>query len=123
MVVVNEMTTQFSMDAIFTPPSLCSTSWTYEPEGANNVESGLIIQNAVTFASSCFPSGFDHVGRMQGSLIYSPSWCPIGYTSADVAIDGPVTTAICCPSYVHQDGNTPCPLISNSVTSAIPPKC
>jgi hypothetical protein len=103
MVVINGMTTQFSMDAIFTPPSPCSTSWTFEPEGANSVESGLIIQNAVTFASFCFPSGFDHVGRMQGSLIYSPGWCPIGYTSADVAIDGPVTTAICCPSYVHRD--------------------
>ncbi|BCS22996.1 uncharacterized protein APUU_31221A [Aspergillus puulaauensis] len=98
MVAVNELTTQFSMDAIFTPPSPCSTSWTFEPQGANGVESGLVIQNAVSFVSSCFPSDFDQVGRMQGSLVYSPGWCPKGYTSADVAIDREVTTAICCLS-------------------------
>lgn len=122
MVAVNELTTQFSMYTIFTPPSPCSTSWTYEPEGANGVESGLIIQNAVSFVSSCFPSDFDQVGRMQGSLIYSPGWCPVGYTSADVAIDREVTTAICCLSYVHQDWTIPCPLTSTAVTLAIPPK-
>ncbi|KAI9374065.1 hypothetical protein BJX61DRAFT_344544 [Aspergillus egyptiacus] len=98
MVVVNGQITTLAMSAIFTPPFQCSTHWTYEPQAANNVDGGLVMQNAVTFAPACFPSGFSQVGRMEASTIYSPGWCPQGYTSADVAVDGAVTTAICCLS-------------------------
>ncbi|KAL4946092.1 hypothetical protein BDV06DRAFT_159755 [Aspergillus oleicola] len=90
--------TTFSMTKIFTPPEACATSWTYEPEQANEVSGGLIIQNALTFEPTCFPSSFSQVGRMEASRIYSPGWCPVGYTSADVAVDGDITTAICCLS-------------------------
>ncbi|KAL4873560.1 hypothetical protein BDV12DRAFT_160282 [Aspergillus spectabilis] len=101
MAVINEIITTFSMTALFTPPAPCETSWTYEPEGANNVRGGLIIQNAATFAPSCFPSDFNQVGRIQASHVYHPGYCPVGYTSADVAVDGDVTTAICCLSDFH----------------------
>ncbi|KAL4787120.1 hypothetical protein BJX76DRAFT_354529 [Aspergillus varians] len=99
----------FSMTAIFAPPSPCSTSWTYEPKDANDVDGGSVIQNAVTFAHLCFLSNFSQVGRRQASLIYSPGWCPMGYSSADVAIDGEVTTPICYFGYhtnvtEHGDG-------------------
>jgi hypothetical protein len=87
------------MTSIFTPPPVCATSWTYEPAVYNNVEpSGLLIQNCETVVDSCFPSQFADSGRQTGSIIYSPGYCPMGYISANVAIDGPTTTAICCYS-------------------------
>ncbi|KAL4924531.1 uncharacterized protein BDV17DRAFT_274222 [Aspergillus undulatus] len=90
--------TILSMSEVFTPPSACATSWTYEPEQANDVTGGLIIQNAATLEPTCFPSSFSQVGRIPVSQIYSPGYCPVGYTSADVAVDGPTTTAVCCLS-------------------------
>ncbi|KAL4991442.1 hypothetical protein BDW68DRAFT_151967 [Aspergillus falconensis] len=95
---IDNIITVFSMTEVFTPPAACATSWTYEPEGANNVDGGLMMQNAATLVSSCFPSNFGHVGRIEGSLIYSPGYCPVGYTSADVVVDKEETTAICCLS-------------------------
>ncbi|KAL2866097.1 uncharacterized protein BJX67DRAFT_356568 [Aspergillus lucknowensis] len=90
--------TTITMSAVFTPPAACSSSWTYEPQAANDVPDGLIIQNAVSFVPSCYPSGFNNVGRVAGTRIFSPGYCPMGYTSADVGIEGSTTTAICCLS-------------------------
>ncbi|KKK15457.1 hypothetical protein ARAM_005775 [Aspergillus rambellii] len=90
--------TMFPMTSIFTPPAACSTFWTYEPEAANNIPDGLLLQNAATFVSSCFPSGFNNIGRVQGTRVFSPGYCPMGYTSGDFAVGGSTTTAICCLS-------------------------
>jgi hypothetical protein len=92
--------TTLHMTSVFTPPAPCSTYWTYEPFSYNKVyPSGLLMQNCENVVSSCFPSGFANSGRQTATRIYSPGYCPMGYTSADIAIDGPVTTAICCYSY------------------------
>ncbi|PLB47692.1 hypothetical protein P170DRAFT_426923 [Aspergillus steynii IBT 23096] len=88
-----------AMTTRFTPPTDCATSWTYEPYSYNSVApSGLIMQNCNSIVRSCFPSGFAGEGRKAPGQIYSPGYCPMGYTSADVAIKGPVTSAICCLS-------------------------
>ncbi|OJJ41680.1 hypothetical protein ASPWEDRAFT_48203 [Aspergillus wentii DTO 134E9] len=90
--------TPIPLTTVFTPPASCSSHWTYEPSGYNLVGDGLLLQNAIANDPSCFPSGFSHVGRAQGTQVFSPGYCPGGYTSANVAIDGPTTTAICCIS-------------------------
>jgi hypothetical protein len=67
------------------------------------VPNGLLLQNAAASDNAdpaCFPTEFSHYGRKTADRIYSPGYCPIGYTSADVAIDQPITTAVCCLSYV-----------------------
>ncbi|KAJ5211296.1 hypothetical protein N7472_001435 [Penicillium cf. griseofulvum] len=93
--------TTMPMSSIFTAPASCSNSWTYEPEAANLVPNGLLIQNAVDKDNAdpaCFPSGYSQYGRVRPSIAYSPGYCPHGYTSADLVIHSPATTAICCPS-------------------------
>ncbi|OQD61090.1 hypothetical protein PENPOL_c018G00220 [Penicillium polonicum] len=94
-------TTTLAMSSIFTAPASCSSSWTYEPEAANNVRNGLLLQNAVANDNAdpaCFPSGYSQYGRIRPTIAYSPGYCPGGYTSADLVIHNPATTAICCPS-------------------------
>ncbi|KAJ5815897.1 hypothetical protein N7447_008130 [Penicillium robsamsonii] len=89
------------MSSIFTAPASCSSSWTYEPEAANLVPNGLLIQNAADNDNAdpaCFPSGYTQYGRVRASVVYSPGYCPHGYTSADLVIHKPATTAVCCPS-------------------------
>ncbi|KAJ5360883.1 hypothetical protein N7517_010074 [Penicillium concentricum] len=89
------------MSSIFTAPASCSNSWTYEPEAANLVANGLLIQNAVDNDNAdpaCFPSGYSQYGRVRATVAYSPGYCPHGYTSADLLIHKPATTAVCCPS-------------------------
>lgn len=93
--------TTFHMASVFTPPASCSNSWTYEPEAANRVAGGLLIQNAAPNDNAdpaCFPRDFNQYGRKTASAIYSPGFCPAGYTSADLAVDQPTTTAVCCLS-------------------------
>jgi hypothetical protein len=34
------------------------------------------------------------------TIAYSPGVCPVGYTTGNLVIHNPVTTAQCCPSYV-----------------------
>ncbi|KAL4805599.1 hypothetical protein BDV18DRAFT_161248 [Aspergillus unguis] len=87
-----------SMTEVFTRAAACATAWTYEAEGGNNVPGGLILQNAYTYTSSCWPPGFNHIGRVRWKRTYSPGWCPVGYTSDSVALNNDVTTAICCLS-------------------------
>ncbi|KAF4769885.1 hypothetical protein HAV15_011679 [Penicillium sp. str.  len=71
-------TTTLAMSSIFTAPASCSSSWTYEPQGANDVPNGLLMQNAATKDNA------------------DPA---CGYTSADLVIHSPATTAMCCPSH------------------------
>lgn len=94
--------TTFAMTTAFTPPASCSNSWTYEPSAANGIDGGLLLQNAVATETdpACFPSGWDHYGRETADLVFSPGYCPVGYTSAYVGVQAPVTTAVCCLSYV-----------------------
>ncbi|PWY96237.1 hypothetical protein BO94DRAFT_529630 [Aspergillus sclerotioniger CBS 115572] len=89
--------TTLALSTVYTPPAGCSNSFTYEDQLANNVKNGLLIQNDAAPMASCFPSGFTHTGRIiETDLVYSPGWCPVGYTSANVIISQAVTTAICC---------------------------
>ncbi|OOF94904.1 hypothetical protein ASPCADRAFT_516275 [Aspergillus carbonarius ITEM 5010] len=91
--------TTLAMSTLYTPPAGCSNSFTYEDQLANNVKNGLLIQNDAAPMASCFPSGFIHTGRIiETDLVYSPGWCPMGYTSANVIISQAVTTAVCCYS-------------------------
>ncbi|KAJ5519630.1 hypothetical protein N7463_000083 [Penicillium fimorum] len=65
------------------------------------VPNGLLIQNAAENDNAdpaCFPSGYTQYGRVRASVVYSPGYCPHGYTSADLVIHKPATTAVCCPS-------------------------
>ncbi|CAG8150543.1 unnamed protein product [Penicillium nalgiovense] len=104
-----ETITTMPMSTIFTAPASCSNSWTFEPEGANNIPNGILIQNAVASDNAdpaCFPSGYSQYERVRPTIAYSPGYCPGGYTSADLVIHNPVTTAMCCPSdfsYYEED--------------------
>ena len=96
----SEFTTT-AMSSIYTAPASCSRSWTFEPEAANSVQNGLLLQNAAASDNAdpaCLPSGYNHYGRIQPTLVYSPGWCPGGYTSAELAVQSSTTAAICCPS-------------------------
>ncbi|CAG8184193.1 unnamed protein product [Penicillium salamii] len=93
--------TTLAMSSRFTAPASCSNSWTFEPSGANGISNGLLLQNAHASDNAdaaCFPSGYSQYERNQPSIVYSPGYCPGGYTSADLVIHDPITTAICCPS-------------------------
>lgn len=98
-----------SMTAVFTPPSDCTNSWTYEDAFYNSVEGGLLIQNmdSVSLDSTCFPPDFSGNGRAPSSIqVYSPGACPEGYATPGQFQNDGTTTAICCPSYVEP--LTPC---------------
>ncbi|KAJ5672992.1 hypothetical protein N7507_002119 [Penicillium longicatenatum] len=91
--------TTIAMTGIFTPPISCSSSWTYEPQAANDVEGGLLMQNCVEVDgdnTACWPSGFNNWGRTSASQVFSPGYCPDGYTSAGLSIAQSVTGAVCC---------------------------
>ncbi|CAI7629885.1 unnamed protein product [Penicillium bialowiezense] len=93
--------TTLAMSSQFTPPASCSSSWTFEPSGANGIANGLLLQNAHASDNAdpnCFPSGYSQYERNEPTIVYSPGFCPSGYSSADLVIHGPVTTAICCLS-------------------------
>ncbi|PGH10409.1 hypothetical protein GX51_00168 [Blastomyces parvus] len=87
------------LTTVFTPPSSCSSSWTYEAEYYNSVTGGLLMQNAVSSRDpNCFPPFFEGSGRGQIEQVYSPGFCPEGYTSPAATTVNGVTTAVCCPS-------------------------
>ncbi|KAJ5155028.1 uncharacterized protein N7500_010467 [Penicillium coprophilum] len=93
--------TTMPMSSIFTAPASCSNSWTYEPQSANLVSNGLLMQNVAEndhADPACFPTGFNQYGRVRATVVYSPAYCPHGYTSAELVVHEPVTTAICCLS-------------------------
>lgn len=88
------------LTTIFTPPASCSSSWTYEGEYYNSVKGGLLIQNAISVETACFPTGFKAYGRKPPfPQVYKPGWCPEGYSSPAVFPGESLTTAACCPSY------------------------
>lgn len=90
------------MSAVFTPPSSCSSHWTYEAQSANSISGGLLLQDAQFDRpdTSCFPTGFGGWGRAPSFIqIFSPGACPIGYTTANNNFNTEATTAICCPRY------------------------
>jgi LPXTG-motif cell wall-anchored protein len=95
-------TPTYPLTTIFTPPASCSSSWTYEAQLYNSVTGGLLIQNAVEngIDRSCFPPNFADNARGQASEIYSPGYCPSGYTSPAVFSGNGVTTGICCQRYL-----------------------
>ncbi|KAK2738644.1 hypothetical protein FQN57_006962 [Myotisia sp. PD_48] len=92
--------TPFAMTAVFTPRASCSTLYTYEPMEENMVDNGLLVQHAGTDISNqfCFPPGLRNSGRLAGAQVFSPGYCPMGYTSADRATTQADTTVVCCPS-------------------------
>ncbi|KAE9980658.1 hypothetical protein EG327_006493 [Venturia inaequalis] len=89
----------FSLTTTFTPPSSCSTHWTYEGSYYNSVSKGLLMQNVLagSIDTDCFPTRFTNNGRAEGSQIYSPGACPVGYATA-LSQNGATTTAVCCLS-------------------------
>ena len=90
------------MSTIYTPPSSCSSHWTYEAPTANSVSGGLLLQDAQYDQPDepCFPSGFEGWGRAPSFIqIFSPGACPIGYTTANNNYVDKTTIAICCLRY------------------------
>jgi len=90
------------MSAVFTPPSSCSSHWTYEPPSENSVSGGLLIQAAqFRFPDTpCYPTGFGGWGRAPSFFqVFSPGACPTGYTEANNQYNKEVTSAVCCPRY------------------------
>lgn len=87
-----------SLTTIFTPPSSCRSHWTYEESFFNQASEGLLVQNAlqVPLDTACFPSGFTNYARKSLALIYSPGYCPVGYSTPVQVVNGPTTTVICC---------------------------
>ncbi|PMD21754.1 hypothetical protein NA56DRAFT_703401 [Hyaloscypha hepaticicola] len=65
------------------PPARRAGAWTYEAQHYNNVTGGPLIQNALPngIDSSYWPPDFADNARGQASEIYSPGYCPSGYTS------------------------------------------
>ena len=88
------------LTTIFTPPSSCSSHWTYEASSFNSVPGGILLQNAVPFPidTDCFPPGFDNNGRESQTQIFSPGHCPVGYGTPAQYSNGMTTTFICCQS-------------------------
>ncbi len=87
-----------ALTTIFTPPSSCSSHWTYEGSFYNSVSAGLLIQNALSESinTACFPPEFDGSGRGSNAQIYTPGQCPVGYTAPAQYVNGATTTLVCC---------------------------
>ena len=85
--------------SIFTPPSSCSTLWTFEDSEFNSVSGGLLLQNALhtPYDTECFPDNVvSDYGRRSHLEVYSPGYCPVGYTTPIQSVDGSTTKIICC---------------------------
>ncbi|PIG90075.1 hypothetical protein AARAC_001932 [Aspergillus arachidicola] len=93
------------LTTVFTPPD-CSTSWTLASTGPDSLVNSILLQNAISHVTSCYPPGFSNTGRAMATHVFSPRYCPMGYTSAELTIDGPTTAATCCPSYVTLGSNS-----------------
>ncbi|KAL9096453.1 MAG: hypothetical protein Q9165_001450 [Trypethelium subeluteriae] len=102
------------LTTIFAPPPSCSSAWTYEAASYNLLPFTLLLQNAVDVNTPCFPPNFSANGRAFALQVYSPGWCPHGYTSASFNGFRGTTTAVCCQSNFfyttstspQADGNT-----------------
>jgi hypothetical protein len=97
------MATIVPLLSVFTPPSSCSSHWTYEASHYNGVSGGLLIQNAIPTHpdGDCFPPGFAGAGRVpHDDQIFSPGACPSGYSTAALFQSSETTSATCCQSWV-----------------------
>ncbi|KAE8351835.1 hypothetical protein BDV28DRAFT_12655 [Aspergillus coremiiformis] len=90
--------TMLPLTTLFTPPPDCSTSWTFVPPQSRTAGTGILLQNALSAVSSCYPPGFKKTGTAAAAQVFSPGYCPIGYTTGDLTVNWPMTTAVCCPS-------------------------
>jgi len=85
------------LTTVFTPAAHCATdAWTW----GNTTGSTTIYQNylASSAGSECFPSGIDAWPTIYR---YSPGICPLGFSTAHTSIiEGSITGAQCCPTYV-----------------------
>ncbi|KAK5097292.1 hypothetical protein LTR70_003700 [Exophiala xenobiotica] len=90
---------------IFSPPSGCLNSWTYEAQYFNSIPGSLMVQNMLSddIPYACFPPGFNSGGRAPTGVlnVYSPGVCPPGYSATveNILISaGTTTIATCCYS-------------------------
>lgn len=90
-----------ALATIFTPPSSCSRSWTYEASAFNGVPDGILVQNLFggAYDTSCFHPGYTNDGRGYITATFRPGFCSSGYTSPAVFSADGTTTAVCCPRY------------------------
>ncbi|KAF7155728.1 hypothetical protein CNMCM6106_006010 [Aspergillus hiratsukae] len=77
------VTTTIPMVTVYTPPASCSSSWTYEASTYNGITSGILLQNAISVDTNCFPPGFQQNGRALASQVFSPGACPDSYSTQD----------------------------------------
>jgi hypothetical protein len=105
---MSETTITAPLTTIFTQPTDCSSSWTYEPYSVNHAPGGMLLQNAIvqSMDTTCFPSGFLGFGKNHPTQVFSPGACPSGWQTPAVFVNGAVTTAVCCPQYVYNSNNT-----------------
>ncbi|KAE8155006.1 hypothetical protein BDV25DRAFT_135343 [Aspergillus avenaceus] len=86
------------LTSIFTPAPDCASRWTYIPQDVVSISRGLLLQNAVPSDTPCYPWGYHNTGRAEASMVLSPGYCPMGYTTAKMEAEAQKTTAICCRS-------------------------
>ena len=83
------------LTTVFTPPAHCaSDAWTWDGLA------GLTVIEQNYFETStgheCFPSSVGYY-----YAVYSPGICPLGFSTAHTSIiEGSITGAQCCPTYV-----------------------
>ncbi|RLL97009.1 hypothetical protein CFD26_106861 [Aspergillus turcosus] len=92
------VTTTIPMVTVYTPPASCSSSWTYEASTYNGITSGILLQNAFSVDTNCFPPGFQQNGRILASQVFSPGACPDQYSTQQFVVSNAITTATCCLS-------------------------
>ncbi|GIJ92386.1 hypothetical protein Asppvi_011368 [Aspergillus pseudoviridinutans] len=90
------VTTTVPMVTVYTPPASCSSRWTYEASTYNGITSGILLQNAFSVDTGCFPPGFQQNGRILARQIFSPGACPDRYSTQQFVVSNAITTATCC---------------------------
>lgn len=90
------------LTTIFAPPLSCTSSWTYLSYDWYDIPpEGLLRQQELSSLpnTECFPTPWIDFGIPEGgSMLYSPGWCPLGYTTAQSGqMSSSITTVSCCP--------------------------
>lgn len=91
----------------FTPAPGCSSSWTYVQLTSTltsfSIDGGLVQEFKDSLPDrDCFPSGHLIHWDIGTAQVYSPGFCPVGYTVDAASVEGTTTTEICCLEYVTQ---------------------
>ncbi|KAL4898863.1 hypothetical protein BDW74DRAFT_184287 [Aspergillus multicolor] len=106
---MGDAATTVPLTTIFTRPTDCSKSWTYEASPYNSVGAGLLIQNAIKPSMDviCYPPGFNHAERGADDVVFSPGACPFGYTTnnLDVTVEETVTASCCLSGFAYRSNN------------------